>query len=100
MFNWKPPAVSNGIITKYRLEVNLGANMLRTTTQLINVTPNNNTLSITIDGLSPYQNYTATVSATTVVGYGPSATTKGRTDPDSKYASFTIPFYINFSSII
>ena len=102
MFNWKPPVVPNGIITQYRLviEVNLGANMFRTTTQLINVTPNHNTVSITIDGFSPYQNYTATVSATTVVGYGPSATTKGRTDPDSKYVSFIIPFYINFSSII
>ena len=48
------------------------------------MTPNQNTVSTTVDGLSPYQNYTATVSATTVVGYGPSATTEGRTDPDSK----------------
>ena len=50
------------------------------------MTPNHNTVSITVDGFSPYQNYTATVSATTVVGYGPSATTEGRTDPDSKFS--------------
>ena len=85
-FNWRHPAVSNGIITQYRfvIEVNLGANTFRTTTQLVDVTPNQNTVSINVKGFSPYQNYTATVSATTVVGYGPSATIKGRTDPDSK----------------
>ena len=85
-FNWRPPAIPNGIIIQYRFvfEINLGTNTFRTTTQLIDVTPNQNTVSTTVDGLSPYQNYTATVSATTVVGYGPSATTEGRTDPDGK----------------
>ena len=85
-FNWRPPAIPNGIIIQYRFvfEVNLGGNTFRTTTQLIDVTPNQNTMSTTVDELSPYQNYTATVSATTVVGYGASATTEGRTDPDSK----------------
>ena len=48
------------------------------------MTPNQNTASTTVEGLSPYQNYTATISATTVVGYGPSATTEGRTDSDGK----------------
>ena len=101
-FNWSHPATPNGIITQYRfvIEVNLDANTLRATTQLIDVIPNQNTVSITVREFSPYQNYTATVSATTVVGYGPSATTKGRTDPDSKYVLFTIPFYIHFSSIL
>ena len=86
-FNWRPPAIPNGIITQYRFvfEVNLGANTFRTTTQLIDVTPNQNTVSTTVNGLSPYENYTATVLATTVVGYGPSATTQGRTDPDGKF---------------
>ena len=57
-------------------------------------------MSVTVREFSSYQNYTATVSATTVVGYGPSATTKGRTDPDSKYVLFIIPFYIHFSSTL
>ena len=48
------------------------------------MTPNQETVSMTIDGFSPYQNYTATVSASTAVGYGPSAATDGRTDPNSK----------------
>ena len=85
-FNWRPPATPNGIVSQYRfvIEVNLGANTFRTITQLIDVIPNQNTMSITIDGFSPYQYYTATVSATTIVGYGPSATTTGRTDPDGR----------------
>ena len=100
-FNWRRPAAPNGIITQYRLVivVVLGADLFRSITRLVDVTPNNKTISITIDGFSPYQNYTATVSATTVVGYGPSASIKGRTDPDSKYVSFTIPFlYISLVS--
>ena len=86
-FNWRHPATPNGIITQYRFvfEINLGGNSYRTTTQLIVVTPNQNTASTTVEGLSPYQNYSATVSATTVVGYGPSATTEGRTDPDGRF---------------
>ena len=101
-FSWRCPAIPNGIITQYRLVivVNLGANTFRIITQLIDVTHNQDAESITVGGFSTYQNYTATVSATTVVGYGPSATTEGRTDPDSKYVSFTIPFYIHFSSVL
>ena len=87
-FNWRHPTIPNGIITQYRfdIEVDLGGNIFRATTQLIDVTPNQQSVSITVKGFSPYQNYTATVSATTVVGYGPSATIKGRTDPYSKFS--------------
>ena len=82
-FNWRRPATPNGIIIQYNLTVNnLDTN--QAFVEIINVTPDQETVSKTIDGLSPYQNYTATVSASTVVGYGPSATTEGRTDPDSK----------------
>ena len=56
------------------------------------MSPNQETVSMTIDGFSPYQNYTATVSASTSVGYGPNAITKGRTDPDSKYILYIIWF--------
>ena len=82
-FNWTRPATPNGIIIRYNLTVNnLDTN--QAFVEIIDVTPNQETVSKTIDGFSPYQNYTATVSATTVVGYGPSAITEGRTDPDSK----------------
>ena len=101
-FNWRRPVIPNGIITQYRLVivVLLDSGLFRGTTKIINVTPNQQAMSLTIDGFSPYQNYSATVSATTIVGYGPSVTIEGRTDPDSKYVSFTIPFYMHFSSII
>ena len=72
----------------------------QTNNKMIDVTSNQVTVSMIVDGFLPYQNYTATVSATTVVGYGPSATTKGRTDPDSKYVSFTVNLYIFFSSTL
>ena len=82
-FNWTRPATPNGIILQYNLTViNLDTNQTNNT--MIDVSSNQVTVSMTIGGFSPYQNYTATVSASTVVGYGPSATTKGRTDPDSK----------------
>ena len=101
-FNWRRPATPNGIITQYRLiiVINLGPNTFRSVTQLIDVTRNQDAVSITVRGFSSYQNYTATVSATTIVGYGPSATTEGRTDPDSKYVSFIINMYIHFFSIL
>ena len=102
IFKWKNPVTPNGIIIQYKLViiVNIGADLLRSITRLVDVTPNHNTVSITVDGFSPYQNYTAAVSATTVVGYGPNATIEGRTDPDSKYVSFIISFSIHFSSIL
>ena len=82
-FNWRRPATPNGIIIQYNLTVN-NLNTNQAFVEIIDVTPNQETVSKTIDGFSPYQNYTATVSASTVVGYGPSASTEGRTDPDSK----------------
>ena len=86
-FNWTRPATPNGIILQYNLTViNLDTNQTNNT--MIGVSPNQENVSMTIGGFSPYQNYTATVSASTVVGYGPSATTEGRTDPDSESISY------------
>ena len=82
-FNWRRPTTPNGIIRQYNLTViNLDTNQAYV--EIINVTPNQENVSMTIDGFFPYQNYTATVSATTIVGYGPSVITNGRTDPYSK----------------
>ena len=85
-FNWRRPSTPNGIIRQYNLTViNLVTNQINNT--IIYASSNQETVSMTINGFSPYQNYTATVTASTVVGYGPSAITEGRTDPDSKYIS-------------
>ena len=37
-----------------------------------------------ISGFSPYQSYNASITASTIIGAGPPATTAGRTEPDSK----------------
>ena len=50
----------------------------------INVTNSQATVLQVIDGFSPYQSYTASVSASTIIGSGPVATTTGQTLPDSK----------------
>ena len=72
-FNWRCPTIPNGIITQYRLVVlvNVGTDLIRRITRLVDVTLNQKSISIIVDGFSIYQNYTATISDTTVVGYGP-----------------------------
>ena len=47
------------------------------------VAANQTTVTHLVDGFSPYQNYTASVSASTIIGAGPVATTAGRTLPNS-----------------
>ena len=55
------------------------------TSYIIDVTPNQETVTRVVDGFSPYQNYTATVSASTVIGYGPrSVPITGRTLQDGQ----------------
>ena len=64
----------------------------------INVTANQVTVSQVTDGFSPYQNYTASVSASTIIGAGPVATTTGRTLPDGKVVySFKLCLYYQLS---
>ena len=72
-FNWRSPIIPNGIITQYRLVVlvNVGTDLIRRITRLVDVTLNQKSISIIVDGFSIYQNHTATISDTTVVGYGP-----------------------------
>ena len=60
-------------------------NTLRRHNYTILVAVNQTTVTQLVDGLSSYQNYTASVSASTIIGAGPVATTAGRTLPDSKY---------------
>ena len=50
----------------------------------IDVTPDQHQVSQLVTGFRPYENYTATVTGTTLVGYGPVAVTEGRTKPDHR----------------
>ena len=98
IFTWTKPATPNGIIIKYFLIVT----NLDTSTRYdytVNVTANQVTVSQVTDGFSPYQNYTASVSASTIFGAGPVATTIGRTLPDGKIVySLKLCLYYSASS--
>ena len=88
-FNWSIPATPNGIITQYSLTVvNLVTEVA--TSYSVDVTPYQQRVSQLVTGFRPYENYTATVTGTTLVGYGPVAVTEGRTKPDSKLMLYYI----------
>ncbi len=87
VFTWSAPKYPNGIITHYQLTVSIASvtveNGYDITSYLI-IATEEPTYTRIIYGLIPYQQYSATVAARTIVGYGPVSLTSGRTDPDSK----------------
>ena len=77
------PVTPNGIIIEYNLTV-VNLNTGNVIKLIVVANPNQEMLQRVVSGFSPYQNYTASVSASTIIGAGPVATTTGRTLPDSK----------------
>ena len=77
------PATPNGIITEYNLTV-VNLNTGSITDYIVDANSNQVIVERDVSGFSPYQSYTASVSASTIIGAGPVATTTGRTLPDSK----------------
>ena len=82
IFSWSIPTSPNGIITHYIL-------LIVTHNASKNITindhePKQEQLQTVISGFSPYQSYSASITASTIIGAGPPATTTGRTEPDSK----------------
>ena len=77
------PNIPNGIIIEYNLTV-VNLNTGNVIKLIVVANPNQEMLQRVVSGFSPYQNYTASVSASTIIGAGPVATTTGRTLPDSK----------------
>ena len=81
-FSWRIPISPNGLITHYILSI-VTHNTSKNRT--INVQePRQEQLQKVISGFSLYQNYTASITASTIIGTGPPATTTGRTELDSK----------------
>ena len=79
-FSWRIPTSPNGLITHYILSIvthNTSQNMT------INIQEPKQMQKV-ISGFSPYQSYNASITASTIIGAGPPATTTGRTEPDSK----------------
>ena len=81
-FKWKEPAIPNGVITRYSLSVF----SLNTSNTIIIIEDHfmDDEFKKVISGFGPYQSYNASITASTIIGAGPSATTTGRTKPDSK----------------
>ena len=89
-FTWTPPTTPNGIITGYNLIV---SKLSTTTTNNYNTTSYTYdvmTQSVSLDGFLPFQKYNATIKASTVVGYGPMATTEGRTEQGKPKMSLSV----------
>ncbi|XP_019853966.1 PREDICTED: neural cell adhesion molecule L1-like [Amphimedon queenslandica] len=81
LFSWMKPTSTNRVIISYNLTVtNLDESKL--VTFIIELNSDERKTHKIVDGFSPYQNYTASVSASTINGAGPVAITEGRTLPD------------------
>ena len=76
-FSWGIPTSPNGLIIQYILSI-----VTHNASRNINI--RKEILQEVISGFSPYQNYNASITASTIIGAGPPATTTGRTEPDSK----------------
>ena len=77
------PDTPNGIITEYNLTV-VNLNTGSITDYIVDANFNLEIVERVVSGFSPYQNYTASVSASTIIGAGPVANITGRTLSDSK----------------
>ena len=81
-FRWSRPSIPNGIITGYQLKVhNIKTNAYH------NMNMSSDQLMYTLDEegfFSAYDNYTASITASTIIGFGPISITAGRTLPDSE----------------
>ena len=94
-FTWSRPSTPNGIITGYQLKV-ANTDKNNNTVHNIPVSPDQTDITYTVDVegfFRAYERYTATVTASTIIGFGPIATTSGRTLPDSELLSLSLsPF--------
>ncbi|XP_019853121.1 PREDICTED: adhesion G-protein coupled receptor G6-like [Amphimedon queenslandica] len=97
-FRWSRPSIPNGIITGYQLRVtNLETNAFH----IMNISSDQLMYTLNEEGfLSAYNNYTATVTASTVIGFGPISTTAGRTLPDMSSPPLLVTRDITISGTI
>ena len=86
-FTWSPPDTPNGIITEYNLTVTALSTTGNGSYSTSSYTYGAAVQSARIGGFLAYQEFNATVAARTVVGYGPAAEIRGRTELESKNES-------------
>ena len=76
---WMVPENTNGVISNYTIRCNT------TDSDIAPVTVDESTLSTTLEGLTPFTEYTCTISASTGAGEGGSSTPQtATTDEDGK----------------
>ena len=82
--SWGEPSARNGIIESFTVRCSrLNAGGSDTTTISTTVVNNGSVFSVTIEGLTPYTDYSCTISATTGAGEGNSSDAQiARTDED------------------
>uniref|UniRef100_A0A1X7UP85 Uncharacterized protein n=1 Tax=Amphimedon queenslandica TaxID=400682 RepID=A0A1X7UP85_AMPQE len=97
-FRWSRPSIPNGIITGYLLKV---TNIETSAYHIMNISSDQLMYTLDEEGfLSAYNNYTATVTASTIIGFGPISTTSGRTLPDMSSPPLLVTRDITISGTI
>lgn len=93
-FSWELPAQQNGIVTGY----NYSCTQTESVEELARNTTNSNITSVVLTGLSPFTNYTCSVSASTSAGTGAAAIQTGITNMTGIITTFTaLPsLYLSF----
>ena len=80
--SWNVPETTNGIISNYTIRCNTSGSDIM---MLEPLTINESTLTTTLKGLTPFNGYTCTISASTGAGEGNSSRPQmATTDEDSK----------------
>uniref|UniRef100_A0A1X7T273 Uncharacterized protein n=1 Tax=Amphimedon queenslandica TaxID=400682 RepID=A0A1X7T273_AMPQE len=101
-FTWSRPSIPNGIITGYQLKVaNTYTN--NDTVYDISVSPDQTNITQIVDMegfFSAFRSYFATVTARTIIGFGPISNISGRTLPDTSSPPLLVTRDITISGTI
>ena len=84
-FSWELPAQPNGVVIGY----NYSCTQTESAEEVARNTTNSNITSVVLTGLSPFTNYTCSVSASTSPGIGVAATQIGITNMTGIITTFT-----------
>ena len=90
---WSAPTTPNGVVTEYQLQCS-GDKTIFTWAVMGSQT------ITTLSGLLPYTNYSCSITAHTIAGGGPAATTSVTTLQDGESTSIDNPLLMSFSQFL